>query len=395
MNTAQQIRELADKMQDQLTETRRYLHAHPELSYQEEQTMEYVAQQLDNAGIPFEKNIAGYGLVGYIRGHQPDSKTIALRGDMDALPIEEKNEVSYKSCNPGVMHACGHDVHTTCLLGAANILNSLRHELKGTIKLIFQPAEERLPGGASIMIKEGVLKNPDVETITGQHVLPQMEVGKVGFCPGIYMASCDELFITVRGKGGHGAQPNLTVDTVLVASHIVVALQQVVSRKANPIMPSVLTMGKFIANGATNIIPGEVYMEGTFRTFDEKWREDAKRHIRQLVEGIAASMDAEVDLRIEHGYPYLKNDVLLTEQAIEWAKEYLGAENVEELPVRMTAEDFSYYTHLVPACFYRLGTGNSAKGITSGIHTPTFDIDESALPVGAGLMAYLAYKQLS
>lgn len=395
MNAAQRIREQAEKMQDQLIETRRYLHAHPELSYQEQQTMEYVARQLEKVGIPFEKNIAGYGLVGYIRGNQPDSKTIALRGDMDALPIEEKNEVPYKSCNPGVMHACGHDVHTTCLLGAANILNSLRHELNGTIKLIFQPAEERLPGGASIMIKEGVLKNPDVETITGQHVLPQMEVGKVGFRPGIYMASCDELFITVKGKGGHGAQPNMTVDPVLVASHIVVALQQVVSRRANPILPSVLSIGKMIANGATNIIPEEVYMEGTFRTFDEKWREEAKNHIRQLVEGIAASMGAEVDLRIEHGYPYLKNDEQLTEQSFLWAKEYLGAENVELLPVRMTAEDFSYYTHLVPACFYRLGTGNAAKGITSGIHTPTFDIDESALPIGAGLMAYLAYRQLS
>lgn len=395
MNAAQRIREQAEKMQDQLIETRRYLHAHPELSYQEQQTMEYVARQLEKVGIPFEKNIAGYGLVGYIRGNQPDSKTIALRGDMDALPIEEKNEVPYKSCNPGVMHACGHDVHTTCLLGAANILNSLRHELNGTIKLIFQPAEERLPGGASIMIKEGVLKNPNVETITGQHVLPQMQVGKVGFRPGIYMASCDELFITVKGKGGHGAQPNMTVDPILVASHIVVALQQVVSRRANPILPSVLSIGKMIANGATNIIPEEVYMEGTFRTFDEKWREEAKNHIRQLVEGIAASMGAEVDLRIEHGYPYLKNDEQLTEQSFLWAKEYLGAENVELLPVRMTAEDFSYYTHLVPACFYRLGTGNAAKGITSGIHTPTFDIDESALPIGAGLMAYLAYRQLS
>jgi amidohydrolase len=209
------------------------------------------------------------------------------------------------------------------------------------------------------------------------------------------MASCDELFITVKGKGGHGAQPNMTIDPVLVAAHIVVALQQVVSRRANPILPSVLSIGKIIANGATNIIPEEVYMEGTFRTFDEKWREEAKNHIRQLVEGIATSMGAEVDLRIEHGYPFLKNDEQLTEQFFQWAKEYLGPENVELLSVRMTAEDFSYYTHLVPSCFYRLGTGNASKGITSGIHTPTFDIDESALPIGSGLMAYLAFRQLS
>ena len=395
MEMHQTIRQLAEELENHLIETRRYLHAHPELSYQEQQTMEYVAAKLDAMGIPYEKNFGGYGIIGYIKGLHPDKKTIALRGDMDALPINEQNDVSYKSCNPGVMHACGHDVHTTCLLGAAQILNILKDQLEGTIKLIFQPAEERLPGGASIMIREGALKNPDVETIAGQHVLPQMEVGKVGFRPGIYMASCDELFITVKGKGGHGAQPNLTVDPVLVASHIVVALQQVVSRNASPIMPSVVSIGKIVGNGATNIIPEEVYMEGTFRTFDEQWRAEAKVHIRRIVEGVALAMGATVDLRIEHGYPYLKNDDQLTHQAIDWAKEYMGEENVEILPVRMTAEDFSYYTHIIPACFYRLGTGNVSKGITSGIHTPTFDIDEGALKIGAGLMAYLAWKQLS
>ena len=395
MEMHQTIRQLAEALENNLVEIRRYLHAHPELSYQEQQTMEYVAAQLEALGIPFEKNFGGYGIIGYIRGNNPEKKTIALRGDMDALPINEQNDVPYKSCNPGVMHACGHDVHTTCLLGAAQILNTLKDQLEGTIKLIFQPAEERLPGGASIMIREGALKNPDVETISGQHVLPQMEVGKVGFRPGIYMASCDELFITVKGKGGHGAQPNLTVDPILVASHIVVALQQVVSRNASPIMPSVVSIGKIIGNGATNIIPEEVYMEGTFRTFDEQWREEAKVHIRKIVEGVAHAMGASVDLKIEHGYPYLKNDEQLTNNAIDWAKEYMGEENVEILPIRMTAEDFSYYTHLIPACFYRLGTGNVAKGITSGIHTPTFDIDEGALKIGAGLMAYLAWKQLS
>lgn len=374
---------------------RRHLHAHPELSYQEKETMAFVSNELSKAGIPHECNVGGYGIVGLIEGRNPGKKTIALRGDMDALPISEQNEVSYKSCNPGVMHACGHDVHTTCLLGAALALNSMKDHFEGTVKLIFQPAEEKLPGGASFMIKAGALENPKVETITGQHVLPQMEVGKVGFKSGIYMASCDEIFITVKGPGGHGAQPNLTVDTVLIASHMVVALQQIVSRNNNPIMPTVLSIGKMVANGATNIIPQEVYMEGTLRTFDELWRDEAKQKIRKIVEGIASAMGAEVDLRIEDGYPYLKNDEILSNLAAEWAKEFLGAENVEELPIRLTAEDFSYYTQVVPACFYRLGTGNKAKGISSGIHTPTFDIDENAIKTGAGLMAWLAWKQLS
>lgn len=383
-----------EEIYNNLVDIRRYLHTHPELSYQEEKTMQYVSGILKELGISHTTNVGGFGIVGIIEGKNPSSKTIALRGDMDALPITEKNDVPYKSCNVGVMHACGHDVHTTNLLGAAILLNEVKDQLNGTIKLIFQPAEERLPGGASIMIKDGVLENPKVETIVGQHVLPQMEVGKVGFRPGIYMASCDEIFIKVKGNGGHGAQPNLTIDTVLVASHIVVALQQIVSRNANPILPTVLSIGKIIGDGATNVIPGEVYMEGTLRTFDEKWRAQAKTLIRKIVEGVGEAMGAEIELIIEDGYPYLQNEDALTLQSIEWAKEYLGEENVELLPIRMTAEDFSYYTQIVPACFYRLGTGNISKRITSSIHTPTFDIDEAALKIGAGLMAWLAYQQL-
>lgn len=394
MNVRQFFQQRVEEIHEDLVDIRRYLHTHPELSYQEEKTMQYVSGKLTDLGIQHQTNIGGFGIVGIIEGKNPASKTIALRGDMDALPITEKNDVTYKSCNIGVMHACGHDVHTTNLLGAARLLNEVKDQLTGTIKLIFQPAEERLPGGASIMIKEGVLENPKVQTIVGQHVLPQMEVGRVGFRPGIYMASCDEIFIKVKGNGGHGAQPNLTVDTVLVASHIVIALQQIVSRNANPILPTVLSIGKIIGEGATNVIPGEVYMEGTLRTFDEKWRADAKSKIRKIVEGVGESMGAEIELIIEDGYPYLQNDDALTNQSIEWAKEYLGEENVEMLPIRMTAEDFSYYTQKVPACFYRLGTGNISKGITSSIHTPTFDIDENALKIGAGLMAWLAYKQL-
>jgi amidohydrolase len=394
MNMRQFFQQRVEEIYNNLVDIRRYLHTHPELSYQEEKTMQYVSGILKELGISHTTNVGGFGIVGIIEGKNPSSKTIALRGDMDALPITEKNDVPYKSCNVGVMHACGHDVHTTNLLGAAILLNEVKDQLNGTIKLIFQPAEERLPGGASIMIKDGVLENPKVETIVGQHVLPQMEVGKVGFRPGIYMASCDEIFIKVKGNGGHGAQPNLTIDTVLVASHIVVALQQIVSRNANPILPTVLSIGKIIGDGATNVIPGEVYMEGTLRTFDEKWRAQAKTLIRKIVEGVGEAMGAEIELIIEDGYPYLQNEDALTLQSIEWAKEYLGEENVELLPIRMTAEDFSYYTQIVPACFYRLGTGNISKGITSSIHTPTFDIDEAALKIGAGLMAWLAYQQL-
>jgi amidohydrolase len=394
MSVQQKIKTIITEVEAQLIEVRRHLHSHPELSYQEQETMAYISKQLTQAGIPHQTNVGGFGIVGLIEGKNPGSKVIALRGDMDALPIHEQNNVEYKSCNTGVMHACGHDVHTTCLLGAALALNGIKDQLEGSIKLIFQPAEERLPGGASIMIKEGVLENPRVETITGQHVLPQLETGKVAFRGGISMASCDEIFITVKGKGGHGAMPNNAIDPILVGSHIVVALQQVVSRNADPIMPTVLSIGKFIAEGTTNVIPEQVYMEGTLRTFDEKWRAIAKQKIKDICNGIATAMGAEVDVNILDGYPFLHNNEELTAQAKLWATEYLGEENVQELPIRMTAEDFSYYSQVVPACFYRLGTGNAARGITSPIHTPTFDVDENCLAIGAGLMAWIAYKQL-
>ncbi|HOU46248.1 MAG TPA: M20 family metallopeptidase [Chitinophagales bacterium] len=384
------IQKLAEQYQQDLVEIRRHLHAHPELSFHEEKTAAFISAKLQSFGIEHQTNIGGHGIVGYIKGKYPEKKTIALRADIDALPIEEKNTCSYTSQNIGVMHACGHDVHTTCLLGAAKILQELKDNLEGTIKLIFQPAEEKLPGGASILIKEGVLENPKVESIYGQHVLPQLETGKVAFKSGIAMASCDEIFITVKGKGGHGAMPNLAIDPVLVASHIVIALQQIVSRNANPMMPSVLSIGKFIANGATNIIPEVVQMEGTFRTFDETWRKQAHEKIKTICTSIAESFGATCDVLIDVGYPFLKNDETLTQHAFELAKEYLGSENVEEMPARMTAEDFSYYSQVVPACFYRLGTGNAAKGITSPVHTPTFDVDENCLKIGAGLMAWIA-----
>ena len=389
------IKQSANEFSTQLIEIRRHLHTHPELSFEEKETAKFIATQLDKLGITYQKDIGGHGIVGLIKGNNPDQQTIALRADIDALPIHEKNKVSYCSVNEGKMHACGHDVHTTCLIGALKILNEIKDNFEGQIKFIFQPAEEKLPGGASILIQEGVLENPKVEKIFGEHVLPQLETGKVAFRSGISMASCDEIFITIKGNGGHGAVPNLAIDTVLIASYIVIALQQIVSRNANPIMPSVLTIGKFIANGATNVIPEEVKMEGTFRTFDEKWRADAKIKIVQIATSIAESMGAEIEIDIAHGYPFLKNDEEITQKAIANAKLYLGEQNVEELPIRMTAEDFSYYTQVVPACFYRLGTGNIEKGITSSIHTPTFDVDENCLEIGAGLMAWLAFSELN
>jgi len=394
MELKDSIKKLADTYGEELINIRRHLHAHPELSFEEVETANYISSVLTSYGIEHQTNIGGHGIVGLIKGINPTKKTIALRADIDALPIEEKNNCTYISQNKGVMHACGHDVHTTCLLGALKIVNELKNNFEGTLKFIFQPAEEKLPGGASIMIKEGVLKNPDVELIVGQHVLPQLEIGKVAFKPGIAMASCDEIYVTVKGKGGHGAVPNLAIDSVLIASQIVVALQSVVSRNANPILPSVLTIGKFIANGATNIIPEEVKLEGTFRTFDEKWRLEAHEKIKLICQSIAESFGGTCEIFIDKGYPFLKNDETITKQSFILAQEYLGKENVEEMPARMTAEDFSYYSQVVPACFYRLGTGNATKGITSSIHTPTFDVDEQCLSIGAGLMAWMAIHHL-
>ncbi len=373
---------------------RRHLHAHPELSFQETQTSAYISAQLDAMGIAYTKGYVNTGIVAHIYGKSPETKVIALRGDMDALPISEQNTASYCSQNSGVMHACGHDVHTACLLGAARILNALKEEFSGTIKLVFQPGEEKLPGGASLMIKAGALESPKASAIFGQHVAPDLEVGKVGFRAGMYMASTDELYFTVHGKGGHAALPHTLIDPVLITAHIITALQQVVSRRCKPGVPSVLSFGKVIANGATNIIPDEVKVEGTFRTMNEEWREEAHHIMIDVAKNMAKSMGGTCEFRVERGYPFLVNDESLTLLAIDSARNYLGTANVVDLEMRMTAEDFSYYSQLMPACFYRLGTRNESKGITYGVHTSTFDIDEASLEIGSGLMAYLAIRQL-
>lgn len=387
------IKKLAGSYQEDVIGIRRHIHMHPELSYKEYKTAEYVAEQLKAIGLEPITGVAETGVTAIIKGKK-DGPVVALRGDMDALPIHEKNDVPYKSKNEGVMHACGHDVHTSCVIGAAKILNELKDELEGTIKLIFQPGEEKNPGGASLMIKAGALKDPTPANIFGQHVYPLLPVGKVGFRPGMYMASADEIYLTIKGKGGHAAIPEMLDDTVLITSHIIVALQQLVSRKANPKLPTVLSFGKVEAMGATNIIPDEVKVAGTFRTFDEKWRKEAHELIRRIAEGTAKAMGATCDVNIDVGYPHLKNDEVLTLKARKAAEEYLGVENVVDLELWMGAEDFSYYSHEIPACFYRLGTRNESKGITSYVHTPTFNIDEDAIEIGIGLMAWQAINVL-
>ncbi|MBR9998011.1 MAG: amidohydrolase, partial [Cyclobacteriaceae bacterium] len=340
------------------------------------------------------QGMAGTGVIALIQGKNPGKKVVALRADMDALPILEQNNVPYRSVNQGIMHACGHDVHTASLLGAARILSELREYFEGTVKLIFQPGEEKAPGGASMMIGEGVLKDPVPGAILGQHVMPQIPVGKVGFKPGIYMASADEIYIRVIGKGGHAAMPDSIIDPVLISSHIIVALQQIVSRNANPKIPSVLSFGKIVANGATNIIPDEVHIEGTFRTLDENWRKMAHDKMKMMGESIARGMGAEIEFNILKGYPFLKNDEELTNQCRSLAIDYLGEDRVVDLDIWMAAEDFAFYAQHTDACFYRLGVGNAGKGIVSSVHTPTFNVDEDSLEIGAGLMAWLTCKYL-
>jgi amidohydrolase len=389
----EKVQFLAKSIHPEVIALRRHLHQNPELSFAEFQTSAFVKQELDKLGIQWSP-MANTGVVALIKGDKPSDKVVALRGDMDALPIIEANDVPYKSNNEGVMHACGHDVHTSSLLGVAKVLSELKSEFGGTVKFIFQPAEEKLPGGASLMIKEGVLENPKPQAVIGQHVMPLIETGKVGIRSGKYMASTDELYVTVKGKGGHGAQPQQNIDPVVITAHIIVALQQVVSRIADPKLPTVLSFGKVIANGATNVIPNEVYLEGTFRTLDEDWRAEAHKRMKKMAEGIAESMGGSCEFNVVNGYPFLINEEKLTGQVREFAIEYLGKENVLDIDIWMAAEDFAYFSQASDACFYRLGTRNEARGITSSVHTPTFDIDEDALSVSVGLMAYTALRQL-
>lgn len=389
------IKQLAKDYAAEVVANRRYLHTNPELSFQEYNTAKFVAQKLKDIGLTPQEGIANTGVVALIEGRNPSSKVIGLRADMDALPIFEKNDVPYKSQNEGVMHACGHDAHTSSLLGTAKILHQLKDEFEGTVKLVFQPAEEKAPGGASIMIKEGVLENPSPASMLGQHVAPNVPVGKIGFREGMYMASTDEIYMTIKGKGGHGAMPDQLIDPVLIASHVIVSLQQIISRNRKPANPSVLSFGRFIADGVTNVIPNEVTIQGTFRCMDEEWREDGLRRMKKMAEGITEAMGGVCEFEIVKGYPFLKNHPELTRRIKAEATAYMGAENIIDLDLWMAGEDFAFYSQVVDSCFYRLGTRNEARGIVSGVHTPTFDIDEAALEIGPGLMSWLAVRELA
>jgi amidohydrolase len=385
------IKELARSYTAEFINIRHHIHAYPELSYEEYETSRFIQDKLRSWNIPFEVK-ANTGVVGLIEGKNPSSRIIALRADMDALPITEQNDVSYKSVKPGIMHACGHDVHTTCLLGAAKILQETKNEWEGTIKLIFQPGEEKNPGGASLLIREGVLENPAPQKIFALHVHPGLEAGTFSFRGGMVMASADEIYITVKSKGGHAAAPQFTADTILVASNIVVSLQQIVSRNNNPFNPSVLSITSVQGGNTTNVIPSEVKMMGTLRAMNEEWRFKAHELIIAQTTTIAKAMGAEAEVKIDIGYPFVLNDEKLSAEAMENARIYAGAENVSETELRMGAEDFAFYSHLIPACFFRLGAGNQSKGITSNVHTPTFNIDESAIEHGMGMMAWLAVQ---
>lgn len=388
------IREKTAAYFPEIQAIRHHIHAHPELSFKEFETAKFVSDRLTEFGITHQTGVAGTGIVALIEGKNPQQRCIALRADLDALPIQEANEVPYKSKHAGVMHACGHDVHTTCLLGAAKILNELKDEFEGTIKLIFQPGEEKHPGGASLMIKAGVLENPRPDAIFALHVYPHLPCGTAGFRAGQYMASADEIYITIEGKGGHAALPHQTIDPIAIAAQVITALQQVISRKSNPLIPSVLTFGKIAGGFATNVVPDKVEILGTFRTMDEKWRYEAHKWVKDITEQICNSYGAKATVEIPKGYPSLYNDPHTTLQAETWARAYMGAQNVHTLDMRMAAEDFSFYVQEIPGCFFRIGTSRSNEEFTAPVHNAHFDIDEGALKNGVGLFSWIALNAL-
>lgn len=389
----EKIKYLAKQQKNDIIEMRRYLHEFPGLSFEEYDTTQMICNLLTSWGIE-HKSVTATGVVATIEGRNPDKKMIALRADIDALPIQEKNKCSYKSSVPGVMHACGHDAHTAMLLGTANILNKMRDEFEGTIRLVFQPGEEKLPGGAKLMIENDVLK--DVDAIIAQHVYPDLPCGEVGFYAGNYMAACDEINITISGKGGHAAKIKERSNTTVAAAKMLCAISELSSEfnKEERNNPAIIAFGSFIADGTYNVIPDKVRLKGTMRTFNEKERKLIKNKIKKICSDVAKSFDVKARVRIEDGYPVLINDVSLTESLEKSAKEFVGEENVKQIPQLMTAEDFAWYSHKIKACMYRIGTSNIEKGIVSKQHTPTFDIDEDALETGCGLMTYLAIESI-
>jgi amidohydrolase len=394
MDLTKTIQNLSVELHPEIIKIRRHLHMNPELSFKEKETSAFICDRLNSAGIRFKAGIAETGIVATVTGNQSGNKVIALRADMDALPIEEINNTSYKSRNPGVMHACGHDAHSASLIGTAIILEKLKESFGGTVMLIFQPGEERAPGGAMLMLNEGIFDPVRPDLILAQHVMPSLKSGMAGFAPGAIMASSDEIYMTIRGKGGHAAIPDRVNDTVLAASQVIISLQQIVSRHANPFSPTVLSFGKVIADGAVNVIPSEVRIEGTLRTMDEKWRKKAIEKMTHIAQSVADSMGTTCDFNIVGGYPVLKNDHEVTSKSMQFASEFLGKDQIAALDPRMTSEDFAFYADIIPATFYRLGTGDPEKEILSDLHTPNFDLDENALRTGMGLMAFMAIRHL-
>jgi hippurate hydrolase len=376
------IQELLDHQLQEFISIREHIHANPELSFEEHNTSKFISEKLTAYGVEHQTGIAGTGIVGMIKGNKPDSKVIALRADMDALPIQEQNAISYKSKNDGVMHACGHDVHSTCLIGAAKLLQETNDQWDGTIKLIFQPGEEKHPGGASLLIKEGVLENPKPQAIFGLHVYPNLPYGTLGFKGGQYMASCDEIHITVKGKGGHAALPHQTIDPIVIASQIILNLQTIISRRHNNVnSPSVLSFGKIQGGTVGNVIPNEVQLAGTLRCMDEEWRKEAWKLIKNQTKQIAQSMGGDVEINIPEGYPSLTNDIETTQRARTIMENALGIENIKTLNRRMTGEDFSFYTQEIPGCFFRLGTSHQGD-FEYPVHNSNFNIYQDAIGIG-------------
>jgi len=395
MNYTEQIQSLTASYLDEIISIRRHIHAHPELSFHEKETSAFIVAELDKLGVSYRKGIAQHGILAVIQGEKGKGKTVALRADMDALPIAEDNSLSFKSMNHGVMHACGHDIHTACLLGTAKVLNQLKSEFSGTILLIFQPGEEKIPGGAKLMMEDGLFDTYQPDKIIAQHVYPDLPAGDVGFRSGMYMASSDEIYITLKGKGGHAALPHLTIDTVLMASQTVVALQQVVSRVIPTQLPAVLSFGNIICNSAMNIIPEEVKLEGTFRIMNESWRYKAHERIREIAHSVAQGMGGSCEVDIQIGFPCVENNHLVTENARNAATELLGEQHVHQLDIRMTAEDFGWFAQKYPACFYRLGVGFDDGTSSEGLHSSHFIANENAIETGVKTMSYLALNALS
>jgi len=395
MNIKDSIQNYSDLFMEEIISIRRHLHMYPELSFNEANTSRFIRELLDKWDVSYDYPFVDHGLLARIEGAKSDGPVIALRSDMDALPIQEQTRLEYTSKNDGVMHACGHDIHMASLMGTIRILNEMKEHINGKVLFIFQPGEEKLPGGAKLMMEEGVFKKNRPDYIIAQHVLPEMEIGTVGFREGEYMASSDEIYITVKGQGGHGALPEKIIDPIIMSSHILIALKEKINNKTSNGIPTVLSFGKVNADGAVNVIPDEVQIEGTFRTMNESWRKEVHRLIEEIAGGIAKNMGGSINLEVRHGYPVLKNDPVLTQKSRQIAIDFLGADHVVDMDIRMTAEDFGWYSHAYPSMMYRLGVKRPDAVQLLPLHTSRFIADEEALNTGMSTMAWLTLNLLS